>query len=321
MSSLKDIKKRLKSVKSTKKLTAAMKLIASSRLKYAMKLLIQAKSYEMTLHNTLRWGLTNLTDEQIENCKEKMPWFYSESNKEKPHLIFVFGANKGLCGSYNLSVIREALLEEEKFPKGNCFFIPLTTKTTDYFLKYKKDETECVLGLGHLSNDTGFIAISSFIIDFLMRKYSVNEIGSVSLVHGKFINALVQKVERVDLFPILGDPPYFFQEEYKITSKSLKKNSFSDLIIENDIKPKLEPSVAELIESSIKHIALMKIYSAFLESETCEQASRVTMMESANNNAENLVEKFTLKYNRTRQSNITNELMEIIAGTTSLAED
>jgi F-type H+-transporting ATPase subunit gamma len=147
--------------------------------------------------------------------------------------------------------------------------------------------------------------IASYVVDQLMHWLEVKEVGAVSIVFGKFVNALVQKVEHFQLFPFIfqqnagnGPPPP------QVKSGTL-----------------VEPSFISAAQSVINSLVRIRVCRAFVESNTCEQAARMTMMESAKRNAENLIDKLTLQYNRTRQANITNELIEIVSGTNAMLQE
>lgn len=307
MTGLKNIKKRIKSVSSTYKLTSAMKLLAASKLQHLMASLMIARDYEKTLQVALLWALQDLTLEEFEICKQQLPWYFAQPDVSKPHIILVFGANKGLCGNYNLLSIREALEVAKTYQSQSYVFIPLTLKTTEYFQKHHKDHTEPLPGLGHFEQHTNYIDLAHHVLEHIFNRFKNNGVGSVSLIRGKFVNALIQRVDRFDVFPIFP----------KITPENISaKNEKLDAPA-----PLIEPSKIKILEESARHFTLLKLYLSFLESETCEQAARVTMMESAKHNAEDLIDTLTLQYNRTRQANITNELIEIIAGTSAMRSE
>lgn len=308
MAGLQDIKKRIRSVKSTHKLTSAMKLISASRLRQSTRLLLWARDYENSLKQALTWTFQNIDADDYKRCKEKLPWYFLKENPKKPHIICIFGAHKGLCGNYNLLSIREALSVESHYPDRQCSFIPLTAKTAEYFSKYKPDQAEPLAGLGHFGKNASCFDLAQYVFEHMEKWFVNEEAGSVSLVSGHFMNALTQKVESFDLFPV------FNNIENEVKNLDLSNLSYKNV-------PIIEPSRGEVLEKSLKHFILVRIYRSFLESEACEYSARMTMMENSKHNAEELISRLSLQYNRTRQTNITNELIEIIAGASAMAAE
>ncbi|MDR1597926.1 MAG: F0F1 ATP synthase subunit gamma [Holosporales bacterium] len=338
MAGLQDIKKRINSVKSTHKLIAAMKLIAASRFRQSVRMLQIARNYESSLAQALQQIMNN--GEQYSNCRKCLPAHVFEEDPTKPHIICVFGAQKGLCGSYNMVSVKEALAVYNRYRPRACEFVPMTLKAAEYFVKHKPNVTEPLAGLGHFSKHATCMELAVYVFDHVKKWYQNGEVGSVSLVAGNFVNTLTQGVTSVSLYPNADLAKIeLIQREYSgsagaprgadgsaniaapsnssTQSDSSSTSSPSTLI--NPSTPsnplRLEPSIESVIEPLLDNLTLVRIYKAFLESETCEFAGRMTMMDSSKRNAEELIDKLSLRYNRTRQTNITNELIEIIAGT------
>ncbi|MDR0632929.1 MAG: ATP synthase F1 subunit gamma [Holosporales bacterium] len=306
MANLKDIKNRIRGVSSTHKITSAMKLIATAKLRHSMEAVALIRDYEDTLVSAINWSGIDLRKEKIEGIAE-FPWYLTKEKKKKPHVFFVLGANRGLCGSYNSMIIRETLALARKLGQDrDVLFIPLTLKSSEYFLKNEFDRTKPLPGLG-FSNKHDYMATASYVVDQTMHWLEGKEIGSVSVVFGKFVNALVQKVEHFQLFP-------FFRSIADDRSAEEGRAGGRKGIL-------VEPSFVSLTKSVVNSLARVKVCRAFVESDTCEQAARMTMMDSAKRNAENLIDKLTLQYNRTRQANITNELIEIVSGTNAMLQE
>ncbi|MDR3285533.1 MAG: ATP synthase F1 subunit gamma [Holosporales bacterium] len=313
MTGLKDIKNRIKSVSSTHKLTSAMRLIATAKLRHTMAALTYIRNYENTLIDSIKWANFNSIREIRENFSDFFPKFFFEADNTKPHAVLVIGSNRGLCGNYNLTIIREALAfaQSQKKNQSNIRFIPLTYKTSEYFLKHEKDCTGNIPGLG-FNNKASNIDLASIVLNQAINWLKDGDWGAVSIIYGKFINALFQKAEYIPLFPFFDEKMEFFWEKRKNFDKNEAK-------IENP--PNIEPSQENILPSLIYSLAYLKICRAFVESETCEHAARMTIMEGAKKNAESLIDTLTLQYNRTRQANITGELIEIIAGTNAMAQE
>jgi F-type H+-transporting ATPase subunit gamma len=276
-----------------------MKLIAASRFRQSLHLLQFARDYEKSLADALRTVISD--EDNYERCKQLLPSYFFEEVPSVPYVICVFGAQKGLCGNYNLAVIKEALALEARNRDRVCEFVPMTLRTAEYFTKHRPKQAEPLAGLGHFSTNATCMELATYVFEHVQKWYANENVGAVGIVCGKFINTLNQDVESFDLYPNRID---------LVRPQDLSEKSPSALGFR-----RVEPSVEIVVEQILKKLVLTRLYKAFLESETCEYAARMTMMDSSKRNAEELIDKLSLQYNRTRQSNITNELIEIIAGT------
>lgn len=319
---LQDIKKRVRSVESTHKLTSAMKLIAASRLRQATRLLTSARAYETSLRQTLQASFRTLSPEALERCRVQLPWYYTRQIFKKPHIICVIGAHSGLCGGYHLLSVRETLAEEARtVGRQDYSIVPFSAKTAEYFAKNRPEKTEPLAGLGHFGKKADNLDVARYVLEHMERWFHNDEAGSVVVVSGYFKSALVQQVETFQLFPLLENV-LSFQPSWNKPEEAEKNEPDGLNVIEAGLGGlRIEPSHEEALEQALRHFALVRLYRAFLESEACECSARMTMMESAKRNAEELIDKLSLQYNRTRQANITNELIEIIAGTSSMAAE
>lgn len=309
MNGLQDIKKRIRSISSTHKVTSAMKLIAAAQLRQVTKSLLWARSYEDTLLKALLRALKGMDSDERGKLQDSLPWFYVRSEPEKPHIICVLGAHKGLCGGYNLAVIHEALAEEKRCLNPVSSFIPLTAKTSEYFLKHKESKTEPLAGLGHFSEKAHSLDLAAYVLEHMVNWFANEEAGSVALVGGRFVNALIQKAETSSLFP------FWESLEEKVEQEEFFQGEHIAPL------PAFDPSSFPVLKGVIDQLILTKIYRTYLESEACENAARMTTMDSSKHNAEELMKKLSLQYNRARQANITNELIEIISGTMALSQN
>ncbi|MDR0625476.1 MAG: ATP synthase F1 subunit gamma [Holosporales bacterium] len=320
MAGLKDIKDRIRSVGATQKLTSAMKLIATARLRHALDAMFAIREYEESLLNAIRQAKFGLDQQTLANISEQLPWYFTKRKSKKPHAILVIGANKGLCGAYNLSIVREAVRFAQKHKnEQEARFIPLTTKASEYFLKNEPKRTGDSPGLG-FHNNTNCSDIAAFALDQAVSWLLGNDWGAVSVVCGVYVNALVQKARSFTLFPFFSSSSDkavmdAFASGSSDTSEQQYKHS------PHDSQPKIEPSFITAITSLVHTVACVKMCRAFAESATGEHAARITTTDGAKKNAETLIKSLTLKYNRTRQARITSELIEIIAGTNAMTQE
>lgn len=246
--------KRIRSISSTHKLTSAMKLIAAAQLRQSHRGLLWARNYENSLLQMFENVVNSLDADQRQNLRNKLPWFFHSKDLTKPHIICVLGANKGLCGGYNLFVVHEALSEEKRHSQQVATFIPLTPKTSEYFLKHKANQTEPLAGLGHFSKGDHFLEKARYVLEHMERWFKNHEAGSVGLVSGRFVNTLTQTAGTTSVFPFWEDL------ESRLTHKG-KRDSVQ--------QPLLEPCFDQWLSQILRHLLLLRLYRAFVESEAC----------------------------------------------------
>ena len=277
MPSLDKIKQRMKTIQSTSKITKAMELVATAKLKKAMDNFNNVSSY----YNDL---LLNV-NEIIKNYNVSSNKFFT-SQKGKTIWI-VLTSDLGLCGGYNINNIRK-LLEEHKL-NDLLFIIGQKGKSicNSYDLKITKSLVQVI-------NEFTFFNAQG-IIGKVLRLFKEDEkITSIKLVASKFINNITFQQEITTLLPIK-------QQE----TNNKKLNRLKDF----------EPNQEEVIKTTIPIFLSLILYNKVLEANLIEQSSRRLAMESATNNAKDILEDLKIKYNRLRQANITQEISEIIAGT------
>ncbi len=291
MANLKEIRTRITSVKSTRQITSAMKMVSASKLRRAQDGIVQLRPYAEKLNTVLR-NVGGSVD------MEGNP--YAEMRHPERILIVVITSNKGLCGGFNANVIkRSILLAEEKYAvqlkNGRVDFFCIGKKGSD-FLKAKKfrviEDANHIFD--HLTFDNAVPVINKIIHTFLNKQYDVVEIA-----FNKFKNAAVQILTTEQFLPI---------QEKKDNKK--EKGFDYDFIFE----PSQELILINLIPKSLK----TQFYSALLDSYAAEHGARMTAMHTATENATELIKEFTLQYNKARQSSITKEILEIVSGAEAL---
>jgi F-type H+-transporting ATPase subunit gamma len=288
MSTLKELRVRIKSVRSTQKITSAMKMVAAAKFRKAHECVENGRPYIHTFQTTIGrlMHACDTTDEHI-------PLLHG--NDGAPPLFVVIGTERGLCGGFNASVLKTArsifkpLIEK----KEHFYIIPIGKKIRDglkkeyqpYFFDDAEDDR------GHSLVDYAR-RITETLIDGLYSK----AIGSVHMVHGILKNIMSQPIYSQQIIPYHGE-----RTEVNLSSDTL-----------------FEPKAEQLIPQLLKHYVLVYVYQAFLENNACEQAARMTAMDSATRNADDMIHDLQLRYNQGRQAHITNELIEIISGAQAL---
>ena len=291
MPSLKDLKNRIGSVKSTQKITSAMKMVAAAKLRKAQEQAIASRPYCSSMEKIV----SSLANKLIDNAPELL-----KGKKEiKKQLLVVFSADRGLCGGFNGSISRAVKLEVKKSKdlgiETKLLFVG--RKSADTLKKdFQQHIVEIVTGNSTNPIYSDALSISSKIVDLYQR----DEFGSCKILFNKFVSAITQEVTLKSLIPI--------------------ETNNEDISINNQVSSvyEYEPSEEVILEELLNKNIATQLFSAQMESTASELAARMTAMDNATRNAGDLIDRLTLQYNRTRQAFITKELIEIISGAEAL---
>ncbi len=292
MANFKAIRIRIISVKSTKQITAAMKMVSAAKLRKAQDKIVRLRPYANKLHEILVGLSQRLADSEIENV-------YGRVSIPEKILIVVITSNRGLCGAFNSNVIREArrVVSEKytsQFNKGNVSFLTIGKKGYDYLRKLNlKMLPERNSVYNQLTFDT--LAV---VADEVMAKFVAGEFDRVELIYNQFKNAAVQNLTNEPFLPI------------ETVTPGKKESVLTDYIYE----PTREEIVRELIPKSLK----IQFYKAVLDSFVAEHGARMTAMHKATDNATGMIRELTLQYNKARQAAITNQILEVVSGSEAL---
>lgn len=277
---MQEIKRRIKSVESTKKITKAMELVATSKLRKTRNQLEQSKPYYTNVAKTVA--------EILANCKGESDSVYLVENKGVEKDVYVVIASSlGLCGGYNTNIFKEI----KDVIKPGDYVYSIGSKATSYLLKNHQGVTDHKFE--DLNNTFDFKDVTKLVSE-LTKMYREKEISKIKIVYTEFVNNLTFRPRIVTLLPV--DP-----------------SDFDHLTVSNKTTL-FEPSPEEILDKLIPMYLQAVIYGYIIESATSENAARRTSMENANDNADELTEQLLLKYNQARQTAITNEISEIVAG-------
>lgn len=277
---MQEIKRRIKSVESTKKITKAMELVATSKLRKTRNQLEQSKPYYSEVAKTVA--------ELLANCKGNNDSAYLKENKDvTKEAYIVIASSLGLCGGYNANVFKEI----KDVIKADDYVYSIGSKATSYLKKNHQGITDTKFE--DLNTTFNFKDVTRLVTE-LTNMYCNQEISKIKIVYTEFINNLTFKPKIVTLLPIDAD-------------------SFEDIELSKK-ETLFEPGPEEVLNSLIPMYLQAVIYGYIIESVTSENASRRTSMENATDNADELTEQLLLKYNQARQTAITNEISEIVAG-------
>ncbi|HIX80785.1 F0F1 ATP synthase subunit gamma [Erysipelatoclostridium sp. An15] len=277
---MQEIKRRIKSVESTKKITKAMELVATSKLRKTRNQLEQSKPYYSEVAKTVA--------ELLANCKGNNDSAYLKENKDvTKEAYIVIASSLGLCGGYNANVFKEI----KDVIKADDYVYSIGSKASSYLKKNHQGITDTKFE--DLNTTFNFKDVTRLVTE-LTNMYCNQEISKIKIVYTEFINNLTFKPRIVTLLPIDAD-------------------SFEDIELSKK-ETLFEPGPEEVLNSLIPMYLQAVIYGYIIESVTSENASRRTSMENATDNADELTEQLLLKYNQARQTAITNEISEIVAG-------
>ena len=293
MPSLDDLKKRITSVKSTQKITKAMKMVAAAKLRKAQESAEKGRPFSEKMNNIILNLSSSISD------KESASKFLVGTGKDNVYLCVVITADRGLCGGFNTNICRKAKNYFEKILKEG--------KTLKIFTVGSKghDQLKRVYGsyIIEKTNFKGFKNISYKEAEEIGKKiiklFYGNKFDICKIFYNKFKNVITQIPQAQQIIPI---------------ENVQNKNEYKNL--ENFYE--FEPEEKEILEDLLPRNISTQIFKAFLENAASEQGSRMTAMDNATRNAGDLVDKLTITYNRSRQAAITKELIEIISGAESL---
>ena len=286
MANLRELRNKLNTVKSTRKLTAAMKLVAGVKLRKAEQKAESSRGYAEYLSKII----SGIRRDFLDKCPEMLVGRESSTNV----LLVVFGADKGLCGNFNYNVIKGVkqevakLLESGKKVKVLC----LCQKVYNTLSKMLACEVELFEETNKTDQSFDY---ATRVAKFACQEFLESRIDVVRLLYTKYVSAMNREVRVDEVVPI-------------------SQTEASD----DDTMTVFEPSAEEVFNRILEYNVAVQMHQAALESMASEQSARMTAMDSATRNADEIIAKMALKYNRLRQSMITLELVEVISGAEAL---
>ena len=287
MASLKEVKGRIATVNNTRKITSAMKMVASAKLHKAQGAITNMLPYEQRLHGLL----TNLL-----GGGDVLTW--NTPREVKRIALVVFSSNSSLCGGFNANVIKHAtqwIDGHQSLGKENILIYPVGKKVADALVKSGYAVQGDFQGM---ANHPSFAEAASLAQE-LMDMYTRGEVDRVELLYNHFKNTASQILTHEVYLPMRSC-------HSERSEESRKHPQETDYI--------LEPSREELLATLLPKVLRMKLYTVLLDSNASEHAARTMAMQIATDNADDLLQELTLMYNKTRQQAITNELLDIVGG-------
>jgi F-type H+-transporting ATPase subunit gamma len=290
MPSLKDLKNRIGSVKSTQKITSAMKMVAAAKLRKAQEQALASRPYTSLMDKVVTKIASKTSGNTIDLLTGKAD--------NKTHLIVVFSADRGLCGGFNGSITRAVRAEIKKLEEdgSKVKLLMVGKKSADALNReFGHHFVERIDGNSAKPNYTDAEIIAKKIISL----FENNEFGVCKVIFNKFVSAITQEVTFKSLIPA---------EIQKTETDEVGSSSIYEF----------EPSEEEILNDLLPRNLATQLFSSQMESTASELAARMTAMDNATRNAGDMIDNLTLQYNRTRQAVITKELIEIISGAEAL---
>ena len=294
MPSLDDLRKRISSVKSTQKITKAMKMVATAKLRKAQENAEKGRPYSERMNNIILNLSKNITD------KENSSKLLVGTGREDTHLCIVLTADRGLCGGFNTNIIKKAKNYFDKLSKEGKKFkiITVGTKGYDQLKRNYKDKIIEKISFKDSKNINYFDAEK--VGSLILEKFDKEEFDICTIFYNKFKNVMTQIPQQQQIIPLQS-------EDENDSSNEQSDDSYE-----------FEPDEDEILSNLLPKNISTQIFKAMLENSASEQGSRMTAMDNATRNAGELVDKLSIEYNRSRQAAITKELIEIISGAESL---
>jgi len=292
MPSLKDLKNRISSVKSTRKITKAMQMVAAAKLRRAQDAAEQARPYAERF-NAVMAGLAASV-----GGADTAPKLIAGTGKDDVQLLVVMTAERGLCGGFNANIAKAARQRAEKLrAEGKTVKILTVGKKGREALK--RDLGELFIGHVDLSEvkQMNYAAAQNIATDILNR-FDAGEFDVATIFYAEFVNVVTQKPQAKQIIPA----------SYEVEDEAEQSGA------EYEYEPSEEAILADLLPRGVA----TQIFAALLENAASEQGARMSAMDNATRNAGDMIDRLTIEYNRSRQAVITNELIEIISGAEAL---
>ena len=293
MPSLKDLRNRITSVKSTQKITKAMKMVAAAKLRKAQENAEKGRAYSEKMNQIINNLKSSITD------ASSAPKLLAGTGKNDVHLCLVMTADRGLCGGFNTNIVKKAREHFNQVINSNqkLKIITVGSKGSDQLRRNFKDYI--VEKISYKNLKTISVNEASELTSKIITMFNNNEFDVCTIFYNKFKSVISQEPQAQQIIPVESSDTKEIEET-------------------NDTQYEFEPDENEILEHLLPQNITTQIFKAFLENAASEQGSRMSAMDNATRNAGDLIDKLTINYNRSRQAVITKELIEIISGAESL---
>ena len=291
MASLDDLKKRISSVKSTQKITKAMKMVAAAKLRRAQESAERGRPYSEKMNNIILNLSSGVSD------KENAPKLLSGTGDDKVHLCVVLTADRGLCGGFNSNIIKKAKSYFQKISDTGKTLKIITVGSKGYDQLKRLYQDKIIENISFKNSKNANFFDAEKVSKSIIEKFQKEEFDICTIFFNQFKNVITQIPQAQQIIPLKTD----------INDKEKSEDNYE-----------FEPDEDEILTNLLPKNISTQIFKAMLENSASEQGARMSAMDNATRNAGEMVDKLTIEYNRSRQAAITKELIEIISGAESL---
>jgi len=291
MATLDDLKKRIASVKSTQKITKAMKMVAAAKLRRAQENAEKGRPYSEKMNNIILNLSSGISD------KENAPKLLAGTGEDKTHLCVVLTSDRGLCGGFNSNIIKKAKAYFKKISEEGKTLKIITVGSKGYDQLKRVYKDSIIKKISFKDSKTINYLDAEKVGKMIIENFEKKEFDVCTIFYNKFKNVITQIPQEQQIIPL--------------KTHEVEGNSSDD-------NYEFEPDEDEILSNLLPKNISTQIFKAMLENSASEQGSRMSAMDSATRNAGEMVDKLTIEYNRSRQAAITKELIEIISGAESL---
>jgi F-type H+-transporting ATPase subunit gamma len=291
MPSTRDIRRRIKSVKNTAQITKAMQMVAAAKMRKAQQAAIAGRPYATLMNQVLGEVTKDSKDFSHPLLEER------EMNKR---CVIVVGTDKGLCGSLNSNLLREAA----KFEKDTTIYITAGRKASQFVARTRRQ-----LAAEFTYKDAPLFSEARAISKFAQDLFVKGGADRVDILFTNFISTLTQKPELAPMLPV---------GEIRAVAAGMQSHASKEELVGGPLEFLFEPSAGQVLGALLPHYLNFKVYQILLEAKASEQSARMVAMKNATDNANQLIKDLTLEYNKLRQANITKELLEISSAAMAL---
>ena len=289
MANLKELRNKINVVQSTRKVTSAMKLVAGVKLRKAEQKTTSSRAYAEELQKIL----SQIRREFVDDVQSEL---FSGRQNVKTEMLVVFASDRGLCGNFNYLIGKEVAQAIDTLHKEgkNIYLLCIGEKLFEFSKRLLSENDKIEKVKEFYKGDT--YAKATEISEKIIADFNCGAADKVSVIYTGYYSAMRKKIEIKSLIPVVCEPT---------KDKSI---------------PIFEPNVNEVLNAVLPYNIAIQLYQCALESITSEQSSRMTSMDSATRNADSIISDLSIKYNRTRQYNITQELVEVISGANAISK-
>ena len=303
MAGLKELRTRIETIKSTQKITSAMKMVAASSLRKAQGLIASSVPYRENILSPLENVVSEFRTLEQNGTFVKWPRMIAGSENDRTYLLLVFTSDRGLCGNFNASVAKVAARRIEELQNAGKEVKVACIGRKGYSILKRRYAANIVRDIDGIAKKGARYDESAVIANYAYDDFMMRNIDVCEAVYSEFHSAINREIVVKQLLPI---------------RYSERAEAGTEPVLVNGAAYEYEPYKMEVLGQSLPLLYKASVFEAIIHSQASEHGARMTSMDNATRNAKDMISRLTLKYNRMRQTNITTELIEIIAGAEAL---